>query len=232
MASATDTRRSRWGSEIPVTTIQDFIRTGLRHEAVADFVAEYVFDALASDASDGQVSAELSEALRLAFAEIIEASTDADWQRVGDDLVADARENLEAERDAARAALPVNRRRRATRHYYQPDGPKARSRRDTADVFWTPSNRCARKAPAGASRFASSPREQTLRRRPSSRSSGGRPACTGLRTPTPRRDSRRCGLTSGAPNRGRQVSRSEPLPRNTSASRSITCRRPDDASRN
>jgi len=132
MASAIDTRRSRWGSEIPVATIQDFIRTGLRHEAVADFVAEYVFDALASD---GQAPDELGEALRLAFAEIIEASTDADWQRVGGDLVADARGNLEAERDGtACAAPPVNRRRRATR-YYQPDGPKARSRRDTAGVF-------------------------------------------------------------------------------------------------
>lgn len=91
MPNATDTRRSRWGAEIPVALVQDFIRTGLRHEAIADFVAEYVFDALASD---GQAPAELGEALRLAFNEIIEASTSADWQRVGADLVADARDAL------------------------------------------------------------------------------------------------------------------------------------------
>jgi hypothetical protein len=55
----TDTRRSRAGSEIPVALVQDFIRTGLRHEAVADFVAEYIFDALAAD---GRAPAELGEA--------------------------------------------------------------------------------------------------------------------------------------------------------------------------
>jgi AcrR family transcriptional regulator len=134
---ATDSRRSRWGSEIPVAIVQDFIRTGLRHEAVADFIAEYVFDALASD---GQAPAELGEALRLAFTEIIEASSSADWQRVGDDLVADARENLEAERDSlACAPLPdvvrPSRLRRRTTRLYQPDGPHARSRRGTADLL-------------------------------------------------------------------------------------------------
>jgi hypothetical protein len=116
MASATDTRR----------------RTGLRHEAVADFVDEYVFDALTSD---GQPPADLGEALRLAFTEIIEASTSADWQRVGEDLVADARENLELERDSpACAPLPDVRlpRRTSRRYYYQPDGPRARARRETA----------------------------------------------------------------------------------------------------
>ncbi len=136
MAAAAETRMSRLGSEIPVALVQDFIRTGLRHEAVADFVAEYVFDVLASD---GRAPAELGEALRFAFTEIIETSTDADWQRVGNDLVADARENLEAERDGtARPPLAdVSLRRhlpRPTRRY-QPDGPHARSRRDTADLF-------------------------------------------------------------------------------------------------
>jgi AcrR family transcriptional regulator len=133
MATATDTRRSRWGSEIPVALVQDFIRTGLRHEAVADFVAEYVFDALASD---GQAPAELGEALRLAFTEIIEASTSADWQRVGDDLVADVRENLEAERNSPTCApLPAVNLPRRTSRRYQPDGPHARARRETAGLF-------------------------------------------------------------------------------------------------
>jgi hypothetical protein len=130
---ATDSRRSRWGSEIPVAIVQDFIRTGLRHEAVADFIAEYVFDALASD---GQAPAELGEALRLAFTEIIEASSSADWQRVGDDLVADARENLEAERGGpATEPLPAVARPRGSNRLYQPNGPHARSRRETAGTF-------------------------------------------------------------------------------------------------
>ena len=130
---AAETRTSQWGAHIPAALVQDFIRTGLRHEAVADFVAEYLFDALASD---GQAPAELGEALRLAFTEIIDASTSADWQRVGDDLVADARENLEAERNGpACAPLPgVNLPRRTSR-IYQPNGPHARSRRETAGAF-------------------------------------------------------------------------------------------------
>jgi hypothetical protein len=131
--TATDSRTSRWGSEIPVASVQDFIRTGLRHEAVADFVAEYVFDALASD---GQAPAELGEALRLTFTEIIEASTDADWQRVGDDLVADARENLEAERHSPACAPPPDvKLPRRTSRPYKPGGPHARSRRETAGLF-------------------------------------------------------------------------------------------------
>ncbi len=129
----TDTRRSYWGSEIPVAVIQDFIRTCLRHDAVADFVAEYLFDALGAD---GQPPAELGEALRLAVTEIIDASTCADWQRVGDDLVADARENLEAERSGtASKPLPAVTRPRRTTRRYQPNGPHARARRETAGLF-------------------------------------------------------------------------------------------------
>lgn len=130
---AAETRTSQWGAHIPAALVQDFIRTGLRHEAVADFVAEYLFDALASD---GQAPAELGEALRLAFTEIIDASTSADWQRVGDDLVADARENLEAEGNGpACAPLPGVSLPRRTSRPYQPNGPHARSRRETAGAF-------------------------------------------------------------------------------------------------
>lgn len=129
----TDTRKSEWGSEIPVAIVQDFIRTGLRHDAVADFVAEYLFDALAAD---GQAPAELGAALRLAFTEIIDASTDADWQRVGDDLVADARGNLEAERTGqVSAPLPAVNLPRRTSRPYRPNGPHARSRRETASTL-------------------------------------------------------------------------------------------------
>jgi AcrR family transcriptional regulator len=134
MAAVTDTRTSHRGSEMPVALVQDFIRTGLRHDAVADFVAEYVFDALASD---GQAPADLGEALRVAFMEIIETSTDEDWRRVGDDLVADTRENLEGPLEPAPETVERSRRARAgarkRRWSYHEDGAQARARRDTAE---------------------------------------------------------------------------------------------------
>jgi hypothetical protein len=145
MATATDTRASRLGSEIPVAVIRDFIRAGLRHEAVADFVAEYVFDALALD---GQAPADLGEAHRVAFTEINDASTSADWQRVGDDLVADARDALEdppAAPDCARPArqppprvlLPPPRVPAGADGHWRTDDESAHehARRDTAERF-------------------------------------------------------------------------------------------------
>jgi AcrR family transcriptional regulator len=126
----TDTRNSRWGSAIPTTVVRDFIRTGIRHHAIADFVNEYVFDALAS----GEPPAELGDALRMAFDEIVEASRREDWERVADDLLADAQDCLADPPEppvllgATIAGGPVRRRRR-----YAPHGPKARGRRDTAD---------------------------------------------------------------------------------------------------
>jgi AcrR family transcriptional regulator len=95
-------------------------------------VAEYVFDALAAEREPPE---ELGEALRLAFTEIIDASTAADWQRVGDDLVAVARENLGERGSPAAAPTPVANQPRRTRRRYPPNGPHARARRETAGSF-------------------------------------------------------------------------------------------------
>ena len=115
-------------------------------------MAEYVFDALASD---GQAPADLGEALRVAFTEIIDASTDADWQRVGDDLVADARDALEDPPAAPDPARPASDSARPARQppprvlpppprvpagadgHWRTDDESAheRARRDTAERF-------------------------------------------------------------------------------------------------
>jgi AcrR family transcriptional regulator len=130
MALTIDTRRSRWGSAIPTAVVRDFIRTGIRHSAIADFVNEYVFDALASGEPP-----ELADALRMAFDEIVEASRPEDWERVASDLLADARDCLADPPEppvlpgATTAGGQAVRRRRR----YAPHGPKARGRRDTAD---------------------------------------------------------------------------------------------------
>jgi len=55
--TAIDIRTSPWGSPIPTSVVQDFIKTAVRHDALADFVHEYLFDALDSD---GEPPAELA----------------------------------------------------------------------------------------------------------------------------------------------------------------------------
>ncbi|MGH2852679.1 MAG: hypothetical protein ACRDLF_00600 [Solirubrobacteraceae bacterium] len=154
MPSAIDTRTSPWGSPIPTSVIEDFIKTAVRHDALADFVYEYVFESLDAD---GEPPAELGEALRVAFMEVIETSATDHWDRVGRALVADARDCLEpppeidsaeattTSRPVARAAAP----RRGGRREYREDGPHARSRRNTASRLIEAYEHLRRQSPDG-----------------------------------------------------------------------------------
>lgn len=88
----TDTcHRSEWGGEIPTHIARDFIYTAVRHPAVAAFVTEYVFDGI----RDGEGLCDIAEALRVAIDEILNAAAAEDWERVGRDLIAWARNFLE-----------------------------------------------------------------------------------------------------------------------------------------
>jgi len=161
---ATDSRRSRWGSRYRRN------RPGLHqdwptHEAVADFIAS-----TSSMRSPQTVKRqqELGEALRLAFTEIIEASSSADWQRSATTSSRRTRE-LEAERDSlACAPLPDVVRRAAL------DGAPPGSTNPTAhthdhDAHGRPAPRRPRKsyarktqasAHASTGSYASNPRER------------------------------------------------------------------------
>jgi hypothetical protein len=89
---ASDTRRSEWGSEIPTHVVRDFIYAAVRHPAVAAFVNEYVFDTIAIGE---EPQSDIAEALRVAIDEILNAATAEDWEQVGRDLIAWARDFLE-----------------------------------------------------------------------------------------------------------------------------------------
>jgi len=91
----TDTcHRSEWGGEIPTHIARDFIYAAVRHPAVAAFVTEYVFDGI----RDGEGLCDIAEALRVAIDEILNAAAAEDWEQVGRDLIAWARNFLEPAR--------------------------------------------------------------------------------------------------------------------------------------
>jgi AcrR family transcriptional regulator len=124
MPAATDTRTSPWGSPIPTTILQDFIRTAIGHDALADFVGHYVVEAIDAD---GHPPADLGDALRVAVTDVIEAATSSDWNQVGDALVAGCQECIEEPPPTARSGVSRG------PGPYRPDGPKARARRETAN---------------------------------------------------------------------------------------------------
>jgi hypothetical protein len=39
---ATETRRTGWGAEISAALVRDVIHTGIRHDALRDFINEYM----------------------------------------------------------------------------------------------------------------------------------------------------------------------------------------------
>lgn len=84
-----DIRRGEWGSKFPTDLVRDFIRSSLRHSAAADMVSEYVFDIATSGE---EPPADIGEALRVAIGEVLSAATSEDWEQVGRDLLADARD--------------------------------------------------------------------------------------------------------------------------------------------
>jgi len=83
--------RGEWGSEIPTHIARDFIYAAVRHPAVAAPVTEYVFDAI----RDGEELCDIAKALRVAIDEILNAAATEDWEQVGRDVIAWARNFLE-----------------------------------------------------------------------------------------------------------------------------------------
>jgi hypothetical protein len=136
MPTAIEIRTSEWGSAIPSSVIQDFIVAGVRHDALADFAYEYIFEAL--DSVD-RPPADLGDALRVAFTEIIQAATGEDWRAAGEALVAGARDCLgepeilaPTDTQPALAQRPRPRVARPRRWRYRQDGVQAKARRETA----------------------------------------------------------------------------------------------------
>jgi hypothetical protein len=127
--AATDTRTSPWGSPIPATILQDFIRSAVGHDALADFVGQYVVEAIDAD---GHPPADLGDALRVAVTDVIEAATSSDWNQFGDALVAGYQECIEEPRPTTLTPTSARKSRRGPGPY-RPDGAWARARRETAN---------------------------------------------------------------------------------------------------
>jgi TetR/AcrR family transcriptional regulator len=86
-----ETRRTEWGSTIPAGTLRDFIETAVRHDALIDYVYEYVFDHLHNGAD---TPADIAEALRPAIDELLDTAAPSDWEAVVGDLIANAEDAL------------------------------------------------------------------------------------------------------------------------------------------
>jgi hypothetical protein len=84
-------RESEQGSKIDVTLIRSFLRSALGDDAVVDKVNNLIFDAVAGGIYHRTV---VAESLPGYINEILNTATEADWQAVADDLLAEGRELL------------------------------------------------------------------------------------------------------------------------------------------
>jgi hypothetical protein len=90
LAKPPSERISRQGTRFDAATLLDFIRSGLRHEAVRDEVNQQLRDHV-----DGKITtAELTEKLRPIVVEALATAADVDWFQVARELIADAESNL------------------------------------------------------------------------------------------------------------------------------------------
>lgn len=90
---ASDTRTSEWGATISASLVRDFIQVWVRHDALLDFVNEYVFDGVRSGAGS---PAEVAEALRVAIDEILDTAKPEDWEHIARGLIANTQDALDA----------------------------------------------------------------------------------------------------------------------------------------
>jgi hypothetical protein len=90
---AADTRTSEWGATISAPLVRDFITAWMRHDALLDFVNEYVIDRVQSGAD----RAEIAQALRVAIDEILDTAKPEDWEHVARGLIANAEDALAGE---------------------------------------------------------------------------------------------------------------------------------------
>lgn len=87
-----EVRESEYGSKIDVTLIRAFLRSALGADAVVDKVNNLIFDAVAGGMYHRTVvAASLPDYIN----EILETATEADWQAVADDLLAEGRALLQ-----------------------------------------------------------------------------------------------------------------------------------------
>jgi hypothetical protein len=95
--------------------LQDFIRTAVAHPAVSAFLKEYLFGAIRAGDDPGP---EIADAIRLAIDDALTSASAADWEKVGGELIAWARQ-FETARPATMSscvgAQPVLQRKRPVR---------------------------------------------------------------------------------------------------------------------
>jgi hypothetical protein len=87
-----EVRESEYGSKIDVTLLRAFLRSALGDDAVVDKVNNLIFDAVAGGMYHRTV---VAASLPGYINEILETATEADWQAVADDLLAEGRALLQ-----------------------------------------------------------------------------------------------------------------------------------------
>lgn len=87
-----EVRESEYGSKLDVTLIRSFLRSALGDDAVVDKVNELIFDHVAGGKYHRTV---VASSLPGFIKEILETATEADWQAVADDLIAEGRALLQ-----------------------------------------------------------------------------------------------------------------------------------------
>jgi hypothetical protein len=86
-----EVRESEYGSKIDVTLIRAFLRSALGDDAVVDKVNSLIFDHVAGGMYHRTV---VAGSLPGFINEILETATEADWQAVADDLIAEGHDLL------------------------------------------------------------------------------------------------------------------------------------------
>jgi len=86
-----EVRESEYGSKIDVTLIRAFLRSALGDDAVVDKVNSLIFDHVAGGMYHRTV---VASSLPGFINEILETATEADWQAVADDLIAEGHDLL------------------------------------------------------------------------------------------------------------------------------------------
>lgn len=84
-------RESEYGSRIEVVAIRSFLRSALSDDAVADNVNELILDHVAGGLYHRTV---VAGDLPRFITEVLETATDADWQVVADNLIAECHDLL------------------------------------------------------------------------------------------------------------------------------------------
>jgi hypothetical protein len=88
-----ETRTSEQGNTFSSALLRSFIETALQHDAVNDAVTEMLYDQVVCGRYHPSV---IVESLRPLIDDVLNTATAHDWQRIADDLIADARQTVAA----------------------------------------------------------------------------------------------------------------------------------------